>query len=182
MFLRPLIPALLAATAVTALTLTGCSAAALPGSAPTAGSAPASSTAPQSANQSSPTSGGLACPTSAEVASTLGVPKLPAPQRASLDGAVSCVYLSGTGGVVTIETIPSHGAAASKLDAGFKQGTLLGLTFQPVSGIGDSAYSATKNGAISGLYVVKGATELSIAADGSTLPQLEDLAKQILGL
>ena len=181
MTLRPLIPVLLATAALATLTLSGCSAGALPGSAPT-GSAPAGNAAAAPTSKAPVATGSSSCPSSAEVGSTLGIPTPPAPQISSLDGAVSCVYLSGSQAGVTIETIPSQGAAAKKLDAEFTQGGLLGVTFAPVAGIGDRAYSMSKGDTVSGLYVISGDKELSIAATGSTLPKFESLARKILSL
>jgi hypothetical protein len=183
MTLRPLIPALLATAALASLALTGCSAGVLPGSAAAGNQPPAanSATAP-TPKPASGGSGASSCPSSSDVGSTLGIPTPPAPQEASLDGAVSCVYLSGSQPGVTIETIPAHGAAATKLDAEFTEGTAFGITFAPISGIGDRAYSMSKGDAVSGLYVISGDKELSIAATGSTLPKLESLATEILGL
>ncbi|MDP9026149.1 MAG: hypothetical protein M3N46_01160 [Actinomycetota bacterium] len=192
--LRPSVVTTVGVTAagVILLALAGCSMT-IPGSAPatscgaSSGSSPATSpaTAPSAApaaKAAAPFTVPTTCPSAAEMASTLGIPTPPDPHPVAETGSLICSYLSATQGGPIILIQPDPNATQASIEAQVQAAVPGSIALAPLSGLGDTAYSISKDGVVIGVFELRQGTALYLESPGTpSLSGLETMARKLRG-
>jgi hypothetical protein len=156
--------------------LTGCAAAALPGSSPAA-SQPAAK-----AGQSSDDLVAVPknCPKASEVSALLGF-TVPDPSATRATGGLACTYAGTTvtnAAEINFHSAPS-GTTAASVKAELESGASAGDVVTPISGFGEAAFVAQPAGGGAAILVWNKGVEFSVV-DGQDLDGVERVALGLL--